>query len=148
MYVCVMAALFCWSLSLLLAGPVRYSIIEELSDFTQNWLAVLIFLGSACNLAGALLGTRFVKPDADLRTCFALGILGSPFIAAAVEVYFIATVIGAINPLLSAMSGALSFFIPIGTVWNGWYFYAARRHVEAGIPRLAQEESDDSPDDS
>jgi hypothetical protein len=139
MYICVIVALFLWSLSLLIAGPVRYSIIDELNDTAQNWLGGGIFIGSSMCLTGIVLGTRFVRPHIDIRTCYAWGAAGTPAISIAVWVYFWAAVAGSLSPVLSGMSSAFSLLVPVGVVWNAINFWIERRRIERNIPRALDE---------
>lgn len=143
MYVCVMIGLFGWSLSLLIAGPIRYSIIDELSDTAQNILAGSIFVGSSMCLTGIVLGTRFIRRNIDIRICYAWGAAGTPGVSVAVGVYFWAAVHGSVSPILSGMAGALSLMIPVGAVWNAVYFWRERRRIERNIPRLLDEMGDE-----
>lgn len=130
MYVCVIIALFLWSLSLLIAGPIHYSILDELSDATQNILGGSIFIGSSMCLTGILIGTR---------RCYAWGIAGVPALSIAVAVYFWAAVNDSISPILSGMGSALSLMIPVGAVWTAVYFWRERRRIEANIPIVLDE---------
>lgn len=143
MYICVIIGLFLWSLSLLIAGPIRYSILDELNDTAQNILGVSIFLGSSMCLIGILLGTRFIRPKIDIRLCYAWGAAGTPAVSIAVWVYFWAVVHGSVSPVLSGMSGALSLMIPLGAVWNAVYLWRERRRIERNIPRVLGELGDD-----
>jgi hypothetical protein len=139
MYICVIIALFLWSLSLLIAGPVRYSIIDELSDAAQNLLGVCIFIGASICLTGIVLGTRFVRPHIDLRTCYAWAMAGTPAISIAVWVYFWAAVNGSLSPILSGMSSAFSLLVPVGMVWNAVNFWRERRRITRNMPQALHE---------
>lgn len=143
MYICVMVGLFAWSLSLLIAGPIRYSIIDELNTTAQNILGTSIFIGSSICLTGILLGTPFIRPKIDVRVCYAWGAAGTPAVSIAVGVYFWAVVHGSVSPVLSGMSGALSLMIPVGAVWNAVYLLRERRRIERNVPIVLKELGND-----
>lgn len=151
MYVCVIFALFLWSLSLLIAGPIKYSVLDELSDETQDFLALCIFFGSGMCLIGILSGTRFLAKHTDPRRSYLWGVAGTPTTTAAVWIYFWAVVHGATSPVLSGMGSALSLFIPIGAFINAALFLIERRRITRNIPKVLKQEleqrlSHDDPD--
>jgi hypothetical protein len=140
MYVCVIFALFLWSLSLLIAGPIKYSVLDELSDETQDALALCIFAGSSMCLIGILSGTRFFARHTDPRRSYLWGVAGTPTTTAAVWIYFWAVVHGATSPLLSGMGSALSLLIPVGAFINAGLFLIERRRITRNIPKVLQQE--------
>lgn len=119
MYVCGMLGFFTWSLSLMVIGPIPNSTISELSDSIQDMLAASIFIGSGVCLSGSLIGTRFLRPKADVRLSYKFALWGIPAISGSIGVYVWAIIHDTGSFWLSAYAGSIGLFLCIGVLLNG-----------------------------
>ena len=71
-----MFGLFFMSLSLLVIGSIPGSVLAELNKWTQTMLSVCVLIGSAICIFGIIRGTRFYKPNGDLRVSYSIGQYG------------------------------------------------------------------------
>lgn len=147
MYVAIVFATGTWSGSLLLFGPTENSVISELSIGTQYFLSTLICMGAFVAQFGIFINTRFIVikrlKRLDVRDAYAFGITGIPSMAIGLEVYFWATVHGAMTPFTSALGASIAFAIPIGSLWNLMMFLVRRWEIEDYISMRRKEIGDD-----
>jgi hypothetical protein len=131
MYMCVTVGLWITSLSLILVGPVPNSTISNLNVFTQMSMAVVMFLGSTAKIIGFLRGTRFLRPDADIRDSYLIAMWAILATNTGLSVYVIAIFMNYGNFLLSTMGGSLGLSMVIGALWNAWDFRSEIHRINA-----------------
>lgn len=88
-YMCMMWALFTGTLFILLRGPVHPSVLDGMADSVQRLYALVLCLGTGCCITGFLSGTRVLRPNADLRSCYRLAIYATPANVTTLSLYIV-----------------------------------------------------------
>jgi vacuolar-type H+-ATPase subunit I/STV1 len=140
MYMCVMFALLMVSMSMIAVGPVPNSVVDELSNSTQDLLALCIFVGSAICVTGITLGTRFLRRGIDIRRCYILQICGMPAVTVSLWVYGWAIIHGT-ESWTSALGGVMGPMIGLGALINAVTFVREIRRINRNIKLLGRLES-------
>jgi hypothetical protein len=73
-----------------IGGPVHPSTIDAMSPIPQRIMSSVLCLGTATCIVGFSSGTRYFRPNADLRDCYRLGIIAAPANVATLTVYALA----------------------------------------------------------
>lgn len=90
--------------------------ISTLSDYVEDWIALLLFLGSFICLIGVILGTKLVFPrHFSRRAAYRVELVGLPIIIAPLAFLTYASV-SPDSLLLTALAGGLGLTIEIGCV--------------------------------
>lgn len=145
MYMCMMIALLCSSISLFLWGPVPGSNIQkDLSQFTQILLAGMLMLGSSICLFGAASGSLVAKKWSR-RQSYNCGIAGMPAVLASLIFYTWAIYAGSTN-IASGLGATLSPLLAIGTILNGLIFWLEKRRIQRNIHKIIQTEFNNEPE--
>lgn len=122
MYMCVMVGLFLTSASMLIVGPVPNSTISNLNYFTQQSMALVMWLGSGMCIYGFLCGTRCFRPKADIRDSYLMAKWSMAAIGVSLGTYVVAIFINYGDLILSTIGGSIAASILVGGFWNAWDF--------------------------
>ena len=99
------------ALYMMQVGPM----IPDVSDYIEDWLALILFAGSATCLVGVVLGTKWFFPQIRRRICYIIELVGLLMIVGALAWLTYATV-DAQQLIVSALAGGLGVAIEIGCV--------------------------------
>ena len=99
------------SLYMMQTGP----IIPNLSDYLEDWLALLLFAGSLTGLVGVVLGTKWFFPSLRRNIGYVVELIGIPMMIFSLAWYTYASVDDQ-DLLITALGGGLGLAIEIGMV--------------------------------
>lgn len=107
----IWAGLLLTSLYVMQIGPS----ILNLSDYLEDVLSLLLFVGTVTCLTGVVIGTKWFFKKARRKVSYVLELIGLPLIIAALAGYTYASV--EMEPMLiGALAGGLGLTIEIGSV--------------------------------
>jgi hypothetical protein len=148
MYLCALIPTWLYAGSILAIGPNPNSAVaQELSDPLQYILAFTMFAGVGGCLIGSLLGSRFLKPEFDIRRSYRIGYSAAPIGAAALMAFGWALVSNTPNPT-SAFGGLVGPAIGLGLLLNALGFWLEERRLNNKLTTVVENiESARSDDD-
>lgn len=89
-YMCMMFSLFSGGLIMAIGGPIHPSTIDAMSADVQRVMSLVLCLGTGTCIFGFTSGTRYFRPNADLRECYRLAVVATPSNVATLAVYAMA----------------------------------------------------------
>lgn len=116
MYMCVMLGLLGFSVVLMYIGPIASEELDELTEFTQNVLAICLFCGSLTCISGFLIGAPIFYPKKDYTSlAYTFPVFGCPAVTFSLEYYAWAFANDS-SPLWVGILGTLCTSIGLGAL--------------------------------
>lgn len=136
-YAFINVGLFVFSLSTIAFGAVPSSSFAELSTIQQRFLVVFIFLGTALNITGSLMGSKYFFPLMLRIPTYHIGLCGNPLIISSVGFYTVVLIDRYDNPT-SLIGFNLSLAIVMGALANMILFILEIRRIEKNLQRIQE----------
>lgn len=143
--VCMLLGLMLPSMSIILQGPTPSSVLQDMPTGLQIGMCACIFIGCGIKLHGALAGSRFYFPHADLKTCYRWGYTGAPMATMGSFVYGYYILSGT-STFLSALGGVSTPMFGLGIAIQAVFYWLESRRIEHTEAILIEQEIADERD--
>lgn len=133
-YMCLMWGLFLGGLVMFFGGAVHPSTIDAMHDFTQRGVALLLCFGSGICIVGFTSGSRWFRPEADLRDCYRMAVIATPANVSTLAVY--AAAVGNTyhwNLRLFGLGAGGILAVLIAHLLMAWALYWEARRLDARV---------------
>ena len=135
MYVAVIIALWCSGLSMSILGPSPKSTISELSEATQNLLALMLVLSSSICVIGSLSGSRYFLRRWPRRRSYSWALSALPIICSCLAFYGYAALAHTPN-WPSALGGLLAPMLGWGSAVNWIFLVLETRRISRNVDTI------------